>query len=116
MTHTPTLKPCPFCGHGFKIGQEPPDNDPVAGMFYLYHEYGPLVSAARKCPISVVHHFETRAEATAAWNGRAIEGAAFGDAREALEFITNVARMIPGFSPMAIKQADAALAKIGGVS
>ena len=30
---------------------------------------------------------------------------------EALEFMTNVARMTPDFSPMAIKQADAALSK-----
>ena len=33
---------------------------------------------------------------------------------EALEFITNVARCAPGVSPMALKQADEALAKARG--
>lgn len=64
------LKPCPFCGSAFKMGQEPRYNHPVGGMFYLYHEYGPLGSAARKCPIVVEPHFHTEAEAITAWNTR----------------------------------------------
>jgi len=41
-------------------------------MFYLYHDYGPIHSAARQCPISVGKHFATRGEAVAAWNTRAV--------------------------------------------
>lgn len=65
------LLPCPFCGSGFKMGQEPADNYPVAGMFYLYHDYGPLKSPARDCLIDVPRHFTTEAAAIAAWNRRA---------------------------------------------
>lgn len=68
---TEQLKPCPFCGAGFKMGQEPHDSPYVGGMFYLYHDYGPLGSDARQCPISVSPHFETEAMAIAAWNRRA---------------------------------------------
>lgn len=67
---TSELLPCPFCGAKFLFGQEPHDNYPVAGQFYLYHDYGPLGSAARKCPIEVRPHFETKEEAVAAWNTR----------------------------------------------
>lgn len=73
MTHpklTPTLKPCPLCGSNFKMGQEPHDNHPVGGMFYIYHEYGPIGSAARKCPLSVDRHFDSGEEAAIAWNRR----------------------------------------------
>lgn len=70
------LKPCPLCGSAFKMGQEPHDNHPVGGMFYLYHEYGPIGSAARKCPIRVSRHFHTEAEAITAWNTRTGEGQA----------------------------------------
>ena len=65
------LLPCPFCGSAFKMGREPNDNHPVAGQFYLYHDYGPLGSLARLCPISINQHFYTEAEARAAWNTRA---------------------------------------------
>ena len=64
------LLPCPFCGSKFLIGQEPHDNHPVAGQFYLYHEYGQLGSPARKCPIDVRGHFDSEAAAIAAWNRR----------------------------------------------
>jgi len=64
------LKPCPFCGSGFKMGQEPQDSPYVGGMFYLYHDYGPLGSDARQCLISVAPHFDTEAMAIAAWNRR----------------------------------------------
>lgn len=74
------LLPCPFCGADFKMSQEPLDSPYVGGKFYLYHDYGPLGSAARKCPISVSPHFNTEAEAVAAWNRRAIPAT---DAREA---------------------------------
>ena len=67
----PELKPCPFCGAGFKIAQEPQDNHPVAGMFYIFHDYGPLGSSARSCLLQVNRHFATKAEAIAAWNTRA---------------------------------------------
>jgi hypothetical protein len=52
------------------MAQEPHDNHPVAGMFYIYHDYGPLGSDARKCPIEVHRHFDTQAEAIKAWNSR----------------------------------------------
>ncbi len=64
------LKPCPFCGSNFKIGQEPHDNDPVAGMFYIFHEYGPIGSAARKCKLDIKCHFNTEKEAEDFWNTR----------------------------------------------
>ncbi|MFD1945030.1 Lar family restriction alleviation protein [Paradevosia shaoguanensis] len=67
------LLACPFCGSPFKMGQEPHDNHPVGGMFYLYHEYGPLGSAARACPLDVNRHFETAEEAATAWNHRAAD-------------------------------------------
>lgn len=74
MTDTQTradLLPCPFCGSAFKMGREPHDNWPVAGMFYIYHDYGPVGSAARECPIEVQRHFQSEAEVLAAWNTRA---------------------------------------------
>lgn len=64
------LKPCPFCGSAFKIGQEPHDNFPVSGMYYIYHDYGPLGSAARRCPVGVSGHFTSADEAIAVWNNR----------------------------------------------
>ena len=64
------LKPCPFCGSAFKMGQEPHDNFPVNGMYYIYHDYGPLGSAARRCPVDVMGHFNSADEAIAAWNNR----------------------------------------------
>lgn len=69
------LLPCPLCGAAFKYGQEPHDNHPVAGMFYLYHDYGPLGSDARKCPIEVRGHFDSLEAATAKWNRRALSPA-----------------------------------------
>jgi len=65
------LLPCPVCGSAFLISQEPHDNHLVAGKFYIFHEYGPIGSAARACPIDVPKHFDTREEAIAAWNRRA---------------------------------------------
>jgi len=53
------------------MGQEPQDSPYVGGMFYLYHDYGPLGSDARQCLISVAPHFDTEAMAIAAWNRRA---------------------------------------------
>ena len=70
------LKPCPLCGAAFLIAQEPYDNPPVAGMYYIFHDYGPLGSDARECPIDVSRHFNTREEAIAAWNRRAAPTAA----------------------------------------
>ena len=64
------LLPCPVCGSAFLISQEPHDNHLVAGKFYIFHEYGPIGSAARACPIDVPKHFDTREEAIAAWNTR----------------------------------------------
>ena len=64
------LLPCPVCGSAFLISQEPHDNHLVAGKFYIFHEYGPIGSAARACPIDVPKHFDTREEAIAAWNRR----------------------------------------------
>lgn len=69
----PELLACPFCGSAFKVGQEPHDGHPVPGMFYIYHDYGPDGSAARKCRISVPGHFNTEAKAAAAWNTRATD-------------------------------------------
>lgn len=62
------MLPCPVCGADFKMGQEPHDNHPVAGMFYVYHEYGPLGSTARSCPVEVREHFDSKTEAVRAWN------------------------------------------------
>lgn len=67
------LKPCPFCGSAFKMGQEPNDNHPVAGRFYIYHDYGPIGSAARTCRLDIGGHFETAEEAETFWNTRAGE-------------------------------------------
>lgn len=64
--------PCPMCGEPFKMGQEPHDNHPVGGKFYIFHDYGPLGSPARRCPIEVHRHFDTEALAIAAWNTRAL--------------------------------------------
>lgn len=64
------LLPCPFCGSRFKMSQEPNDNHPVAGMVYLYHEYGPLGSPARSCPLEFGGHFESEEVAIKAWNTR----------------------------------------------
>jgi hypothetical protein len=66
-----TLKPCPFCGSDFQMAQEPHDNFPVAGMFYLFHVYGPLGSDARKCPLHFGGHFENAETAAMQWNTRA---------------------------------------------
>lgn len=65
------LRPCPLCGSKFLMGQEPHDNHPVAGKFFIYHEYGPIGSAARKCIIEVRPHFDTAEEAAERWNHRA---------------------------------------------
>lgn len=64
------LKPCPFCGSNFKISQEPIDNHPVGGMFYIFHEYGALGSEARKCKLDIRCHFDTEKEAVDFWNTR----------------------------------------------
>lgn len=64
------LKPCPFCGANFKMSQEPHDNHPVNGMWYVYHDYGPIGSPARSCRLDITGHFETEAEAVAACNTR----------------------------------------------
>ena len=60
------LKPCPFCGGRFKIAQEPSDNSPVNNLWYLFHEYGPLGSPARKCLIRVHEYFDTETAAITA--------------------------------------------------
>ena len=78
MTHdklSEELLPCPFCGSGFLMAQEPHDNFPVEGKFYIFHDYGPIGSPARKCPLHFGGHFDTEAEAIAAWNARALRSA-----------------------------------------
>jgi len=69
-TITQELLPCPFCGAEFKVSQEPHDNHPVGGLWYLFHAYGEIGSSARKCLIAVPKHFDTKDEAIAAWNTR----------------------------------------------
>ena len=64
------LLPCPLCGTAFLISQEPFDNGRVAGLFYIYHAYRPLGSAANECRLTVNGHFESEADACAAWNLR----------------------------------------------
>lgn len=66
------LKRCPFCGSKFEVSTEPQDNHPVAGMAYIYHDYGPPGSAARECFLRVNQHFVSEKEAIAAWNKRAV--------------------------------------------
>lgn len=70
MTKKMKLLQCPFCGSDFKISQEPHDNHPVAGQFYIYHEYGELGSRARECRLDIKGHFENEQEALAFWNSR----------------------------------------------
>lgn len=84
MDKTPELLPCPLCGADFKMGQEPHDNGYVAGQYYIYHDYGPLGSAARRCPLTVERHFDTAEEAAAAWNTRPAPAAA--ETMEASQF------------------------------
>ena len=67
------LKPCPFCGSDFLISQEPRDNYPVEGKFYIYHKYGELGSAARECRLSVNGHFDSEQDAAEFWNTRSDE-------------------------------------------
>ena len=86
------LKPCPFCGAAFLIAQEPHDNHPVAGMFYIYHDYGPISSAARACIIDVRRHFASREEAITAWNTRTTSLAAQDGLVEALRAARRVIR------------------------
>lgn len=64
------LKPCPFCGGNFKIAQEPHDNGYVSGLWYVYHDYGPLGSKARSCPFSFERHFNSKQDAINACNTR----------------------------------------------
>lgn len=64
------LMPCPFCGGEFKASIEPDDAPYVGGQIYIYHVYGPLGSAARKCRMSVEGHFESMEEARLFWNTR----------------------------------------------
>jgi hypothetical protein len=64
--HTPGLQPCPYCGGAFKMGQEPRDNHPVAGMFYIFHARE--TEAAKECRIEVQGHFESGEAAAAYWN------------------------------------------------
>jgi hypothetical protein len=64
------LKPCPFCGSKFLMGQEPHDNHPVQSKFYIFHDYGPLGSGARNCCVEVNRHFDTADDAISAWNTR----------------------------------------------
>lgn len=66
------MKPCPFCGAKFKLSQEPHDNHPIAGMYYIYHDYGPLGSPARECRLDITGHFHSEKEAVDFWNRRAI--------------------------------------------
>jgi hypothetical protein len=66
------LLPCPLCGAAFLMGQEPLDNHPIGGMFYIFHDYGSLGSAARDCPVEVSCHFESVEEAVSAWNARTL--------------------------------------------
>jgi len=49
-----------------KYSQEPNDNVPVAGMYYLYHEGGP-----KNCPIHFGGHFDSLDEMIERWNTRA---------------------------------------------
>ncbi len=67
----PKLAPCPFCGGDFLISQEPWDNAPVAGMWYLYHRIETVFSPSRMCRLDFRGHFESKAAAIAAWNRRA---------------------------------------------
>lgn len=62
------LNNCPYCGSEFKMSQEPYDNHPVGGKFYIYHVYGDIGSAARNCHIDVRGHFDTEKEAADFWN------------------------------------------------
>lgn len=61
---TPELKPCPFCGGEWGLAQEPRDNHPVAGMWYLYHK-SPRCVFDHSPP-----HFDTRYQALEAFNQR----------------------------------------------
>ncbi|AXQ69449.1 Lar-like restriction alleviation protein [Caulobacter phage CcrBL9] len=63
------LKPCPFCGGPFAISQEPHDNHPIAGMYYIYHTER-TTPQRQHCRITVDNHFHSVEEAVTFWNGR----------------------------------------------
>lgn len=81
------LHPCPFCGSRFIMGQEPNDNHPVSGEFYIFHEYGPIGSKARECRLDVRGHFESKEAALDFWNNRQIPPNVLGLLNEASDFI-----------------------------
>ena len=60
------LAPCPYCSGAFKMGQEPRDNHPVSGLFYIFHARE--TDEARQCRIEVCGHFESAEAAIAYWN------------------------------------------------
>lgn len=60
------LDPCPYCSGAFKMGQEPRDNPPVSGLFYIFHARE--TEEARGCRIEVRGHFDTAEEALVFWN------------------------------------------------
>lgn len=65
MPDAKDLLPCPFCGGAWGLAQEPHDNHPIAGMWYLYHK-SPRCVFDHSPP-----HFDSREMALAVWNTRA---------------------------------------------
>lgn len=79
--------------------------------------YGGIICQARDPealdPLTLAAHREAK---TDPWEANARLIAAAPELLAALEFITNVARATGGFSPMALQQADATIAKATGAS
>ena len=95
-----TLKPCPnpWCDAADRDG----DYSPTVINSNFGTHYVSCTSCSMRGPYARNH-----VDAIAAWNERPTER----EMLEALEFIANVARSTAGFSPMALQQADAAIAK-----
>lgn len=67
-TQDEQLRDCPICHSGMKYGKEDKDSPVAPNGYYLYHDYGPIGSEARKCHINIQGHFASKGEMLEFWN------------------------------------------------